>query len=150
MKDSQIWSKIFGDAYAYRRHERIRLVKSFKRSRGGRRIPKGSVFNIENDGGKIVGVEIAHRDWEYIPKMVIEPFPFKHFRTGQRVRVKRTIRCQGSCTEHKSRTAYCSIKAGRMGKIEEIEDFGVYHRLLHVRFKGGDEGVYEDWEAEKV
>ena len=72
------------------------------------------------------------------------------FRQGQRVRVKKTIFCGGTCTQNKSRNAYCSIRRGRIGRIEKIESFGTFHRLLYVTFRGDDRAVYEDWEVDKV
>jgi len=37
-----------------------------------------------------------------------------------------------------------------LGRIEKIESFGTFHRLLYVTFRGDDRAVYEDWEVDKV
>jgi len=150
MKDNRVWARVFGNNYTYKKYERIRLIKSFKRPWEKGTIHNGSVFNVKEDIGDKVTVVIRYRDEENIPKSIVEPFPFRHFRQRQRVRVKKTIHCEGTCTQNKSRSAYCSIRRGRIGKIEKIENFGTFHRLLYVVFKGEDRAVYEDWEVEKV
>lgn len=150
MSDNKVWARVFGDNYKYKKDERIRLIKSFKRPWDKGSVPRGYVYNVKEDLGKLVAIEIDYRDGELIPKAIIEPFPFRHFRRGQRVRVKRTINCEGACTLHATRNAYCSIRKGRVGKIGDIEDFGTFHRLLYVTFRGGDKAVYEDWEVDSI
>lgn len=153
MKSSQqnkLWAKVFGNNYTYQKYERIRLISSFKRPWDQGLIKVGAVFTVKEDLGDRVEVEVDYPDNADIPKSIVEPFPFIHFKVGQKVRVLRTIHCDGTCTQHGNRNAYCSIRKGRKGIIEKIEDFGTFHRLLYVKFRGGDKAVYEDWEVRKA
>ena len=144
----KMFSKILGNNYIYSRGERFIVIRGFKG--GSLRFRRGSVFYTEEDLGSGVEVRVENGVYATFPKKSIEPFPFKDLKVGQKVKSLVTIRCEGGCTQNRNRSAITYIRRGRQGKIFKIEDFGTYHRLVYVLFRGKDHAVYEDWEVKKI
>lgn len=147
MREQQVWARVFGASYHYRKHERIIILKNLRSSNHGDRIKKGLVTTVDEDMGTLVGISPEYNVVETIPKICVMPYPFLPFKVGDTVISTVRIDCQG---EHAHRGAYCTIHIGRKGRIVEVEDFGTFHRLLKVKFKNGDMASFEDFEVKKV
>lgn len=141
----QVWAKVFGDNYEYSHLERVMVIRSFNSPFG--LVKKGSVFNIKSDFGK--EVEFFQGTIPRFPKKFIEPFPFLSLKEGDKVKSLKTISLIGSCCND-LRTAFGYIKKGRKGIVAKIEDYGVFHRLVQVNYRGGAIGVYEDYQVKKI
>lgn len=144
-EEKRLWARILGENYRYRRGSRIRLLKPYRTH--WHRLPKGSVYKVDKDRGKTVDVWLQFELIE-IPKKIVEPCPKQPIKVGDRVKVLKTIACQGECAS--GRLAVSFIRKGRIGRVKEVEPIGTFHKLIHVVFRGGDNAIYEDWEVTRV